>query len=412
VELNAGQKKIVLLTSGQPSLNPRLVKEADALAGAGYAVTVLCAYWNDWGTAMDEKLLPQKKWRALRVGGHPVHKPITFFFSRVLHKIAVLSAQKFKIAFFNDWAIARGSYFLIREAKRCEADLYVGHNLGALPATLKAANKYQKPCGFDAEDFHRYEISDDDTDSGVMLKVAIENKYIPRVNYLSASSPYISQAYHDLYKGKMPATILNVFPVDESVPTPQRSEGAVVKLFWFSQTISAARGVGDCINALRMINNPAIELHLLGYIDAETKRQLTDTASYGISLVFHDPIAPNEIIKFASKFDIGLATEDRTPYNRDICLTNKIFTYMQAGLAVIASDTTAQQGLMNDYSDAGKVYEQGNVQSLANAISYYAGNQDDLYAAKKASYNIARGELNWEKESEKFLALVKKTLAG
>ena len=412
MELNAGQKKIVLLTSGQPSLNPRLVKEADALAGAGYSVTVLYAYWNDWGTAMDDKLLPQKKWRALCVGGHPVHKPITFFFSRVLRKIAVLSAQKFKIAFFNDWAIARGSYFLICEAKKHKANLYIGHNLGALPATVKAANKYQKLCGFDAEDFHRFEISNDSADTGVMLKVAIENKYIPQVNYLSASSPDISQAYHDLYDDKVPVTILNVFPVDKSVPTPQRSEGAVVKLFWFSQTVSAARGVSDCIDALRMINNPAIELHLLGFADADTKRELTNSAGDNVNLIFHDPIAPDEVIEFASKFDIGLAMEDRTPYNRDICLTNKIFTCMQAGLAIIASDTTAQKGLMNNYPEAGKIYKNRDIQSLANAISYYADNMDNLYPAKKASYDAARNELTWEKESEKFIALVQETLAN
>ncbi|MEP6614288.1 MAG: hypothetical protein ABJA76_20435 [Mucilaginibacter sp.] len=412
MELNAGQKKIVLLTSGQPSLNPRLVKEADALAGAGYVVTVLYAYWNDWGTTMDDVLLPQKKWRAIRVGGHPVHKSITYFFSRVLHKVAVLSAHKFKIGFFTDWAIARSSYFLIREAKKHEAALYIGHNLGALPATVKSAKKYQKLCGFDAEDFHRYEISDDNTDSGVILKVAIENKYIPPVNYLSTSSPCISQAYHDLYNEMSPVTILNVFPVDESVRVPEAGNKAGIKLFWFSQTISAQRGVGDCINALKLLNNPAIELHLLGYADAEIKQQLKNSAGHSVSLTFHEPIAPDEIIEFASAFDIGLAMEDRTPYNRDICLTNKIFTYVQAGLAVIASNTIAQQGLINDYPGAGKIYEHGNIQSLVQAISNFYSNRDDLYSAKKASYNIARNELNWGKESEKFIALVKETLAS
>lgn len=62
-------KKIVLVTSGQPSLNPRLVKEADALVEAGYEVTVIYQYWNEWGTDLDKVLLPQKKWKTIRVGG-------------------------------------------------------------------------------------------------------------------------------------------------------------------------------------------------------------------------------------------------------------------------------------------------------------------------------------------------------
>lgn len=399
-----------MLSSGQPSLNPRLVKEADALCAAGYAVTVLYAYWNKWGTAKDDKLLPQKNWQALRIGGHPVHKPITYFFSRMLHKLSVLFAQKFKIAFFNEWAAARGSYFLIREAKRHKADLYIGHNLGALPATVKAAKIHQRPCGFDAEDFHRYEVSDDRTDSSVILKTAIENKYIPRVNYLSASSPAICQAYHDLYPALSPVSILNVFPVEESVPCPRTAKTATIKLFWFSQTVSPARGVKDCIDALRFINNPAIELHLLGYADDETRQQLIVFASDSVTLVFHHPVAPDEIIPLASSFDIGLATEHRVPRNRDICLTNKIFTYLQAGLAIIASDTVAQQALMSDYPGAGLIYKNGNMQSLAQAISYYFSNRDDLYTAKKTAHSIARLDLNWEKEGVKFLQLIKNTL--
>ena len=50
--------KIVLISPGQPSLNPRLVKEADTLAANGYDVTVLYSYWNDWGAKFDKTLLP------------------------------------------------------------------------------------------------------------------------------------------------------------------------------------------------------------------------------------------------------------------------------------------------------------------------------------------------------------------
>src|SRR6202042_3813339 len=103
---------------------------------------------------------------------------------------------------------------LIREARRHKADLYICHNLGALPATVNAAKVNNKPCGFDAEDLHRYEESDNDDDSGVILKTYIESKYIPQVSYLTASSPGINDAYRQLYKDKTPVTLLNVFPVD------------------------------------------------------------------------------------------------------------------------------------------------------------------------------------------------------
>jgi hypothetical protein len=156
------KSKIVLISSGQPSLNPRLVKEADALTEAGYEVTVLYAYWNEWGTKYDELLLSKKKWKAVRVGGDPQKQFLTWFFSRLIHKASKAILEKAgNFNYFSEYAIARASYFLIKEAKKHKADLYIGHNLGALPATVKTAKFYKKPCGFDAEDFHRQEITDD-----------------------------------------------------------------------------------------------------------------------------------------------------------------------------------------------------------------------------------------------------------
>ena len=397
-----------MITSGQPSLNPRLVKEADSLAEAGYKVTVLYAYWNDWGTGLDKPLLIKKKWRAIRVAGDPQQKPITFFVSRIIHRLSVLITRKFKPGYFARFAIARSSFFLIREARK---HLYICHNLGALPATVRAAKAHQKPCGFDAEDLHRYEESDNNDDFGVILKTYIENKYIPQVNYLTASSPGIGDAYHQLYKDKMPVTLLNVFPIDYNIPVPAFVESTTIKLFWFSQTVDHGRGLDNCLKALQIINNPSVELHLLGFVSEEVRQEIISSTGGKINIKFHYPISPDEIVSFAAQFDIGLALEDSVPLNRDICLTNKIFTYIQAGLAIVASDTTAQSALLGKYPGIGQVYKKGDTQMLATLIENYNNDRHELNKAKKASWDIARSVLNWEKESEKFLNIVKDTLA-
>jgi len=38
-------KKIVIVTTGQLSTNPRMLKEVDALLGQGHQVKVLYSYW-------------------------------------------------------------------------------------------------------------------------------------------------------------------------------------------------------------------------------------------------------------------------------------------------------------------------------------------------------------------------------
>ena len=79
-------KKIVLITSGQPSTNPRLVKEADSLVEEGYDVLVIYQYWNAWATKADKELLKEKKWKYLEAGGNPERKFI-FLVTKILHKV-------------------------------------------------------------------------------------------------------------------------------------------------------------------------------------------------------------------------------------------------------------------------------------------------------------------------------------
>lgn len=135
--------QILLITSGQPSLNPRLVKEADTLSSAGHNVTVLYAYWNEWGTKFDCALLKSRKWTAVRIGGAPKQNKLSYFLSRLIHKLATIGAKKLSIPIFAEAAIARSSFMLSIAAKKYQADLYIAHNPGALPAAVKAARHHQ-----------------------------------------------------------------------------------------------------------------------------------------------------------------------------------------------------------------------------------------------------------------------------
>ena len=404
-------KKIVLITSGQPSLNPRLVKEADSLAGAGYDVRVLYQYWNDWGTQLDKKLLSSKKWQAIRVGGTPQANKIVYWQSRLRHK----AGQKLMALFgfkspFAEMAIGRCTSLLVNEALKHKADLYIAHNLAALPAAVIASKNNSAKCGFDAEDFHRYEVNNDDNNADVKLKKLIEDKYLPQVDYLTTSSPNISDAYRKLYAISL-HTILNTFPSEVNLK-PTDAVAGKLRLVWFSQTVAADRGVGDCIQALLKINLPDIELHLLGHASNVIKSELLALAGNAMSVTFYPPIPPDDITAFASQFDIGLAMENGVPKNRDICLTNKIFTYIQAGLALIASDTIAQQQLLNDYPGIGVLYKKSDITSLADAISYFYHHPAELKNARSIATKVAGGVLNWEIESQKFLELIKNTLSG
>lgn len=406
------RKKILLITSGQPSLNPRLIKEADTLINAGYDVMVLYSYWNDWGHALDKALLESKKWKSLCIGGNPQNKGLTFIFSQLIHKGAKIIVRKVGlIGHFPELAIARGSFFLMREAKKHKADLYIGHNLGALPAIVKAARRHRAKYSFDAEDFHRQEIDNNDNSCHFKLSKCLEDRYLKDADYFSVSSPQIAKAYQQLYPNLNPVSIRNVFPINKDIKQRIINTTRPIRLFWFSQTIGISRGLNDIAKALEFLKAYHFELHLLGYIPNEYKQQFIDSELNGMGNVFfHPPVPPDELIYFASQFDIGLAVERSEPLNRDICLTNKIFTYLLAGLAIVASDTAAQTNFLNENPTVGDIYQKDDLQSLVDLLSNYYLNRNRLFDTCESSLKIGVEQLNWENESQKFKNLVKQTL--
>jgi glycosyltransferase involved in cell wall biosynthesis len=405
-----GQKKVLLITSGQPSLNPRLVKEADALANTGYNVTVLHTYWNNWGADFDKKLLPAKKWQAVCVGGDPANKRRVYFLSRLISKIAQSVSNKTKGKLMADWAAARATYFLIREAKKHQADLYIGHNLGALPAVVAAARANNKPCGFDAEDFHRNETSDDSANADVVLKTKVEDKYLPLLNYFTTSSPQIAEAYQVLYPLLKINTLLNVFPAGQNKIRHRKDPGPL-KLLWFSQTIGPNRGLQDIVGAMQLLDKEPYELHLLGSKLHTSPNFIKTLTGSGINLQMHDPIHPDDLTAFAGRFDIGLALEPGFSINNNLALSNKIFTYMQAGLAIVASDTAAQQDLLSKNPTIGRLYPKGNAKALAAVLANYNQDREKLISTQNEALRLSHSQYNWEVESQKFLAIVKQTLS-
>jgi len=412
------KNKIVFITSGQPALNPRLVKEADALTATGYQVTVIYQYWNDWGTEMDRQLLPSRKWKAVHVGGSPKGKKALYLATRIQHKTAKTLVKWFGLKHkLAERAAGRCVFLLLKEALRQQAGLYIAHNLAALPVAVLAAKKNKVKCGFDAEDFHRNEISNDPNDPDVRLKTFLEEKYIPKTNYLTASSFPITELYQKLFSFKKITTILNVFPIAKEVQLSVTKANEPLKLFWFSQTIGLNRGLQDVLSALKTLENEQIELHLLGFLSEETSIGIQDFIaglkfSKKTAVIFYSPVSSENLPIFAAQFDVGLALEPGFCRNNDAALSNKIFTYLQAGLAVAASDTVAQKQFLNENPDLGFCYEKGNGQQLANILKRFIEEPDLLQKTKLAAYQAARSHYNWETESVKFLKVVEETLAS
>jgi glycosyltransferase involved in cell wall biosynthesis len=120
-----------------------------------------------------------------------------------------------------------------------------------------------------------------------------------------------------------------------------------------------------------------------------------------VRVVHHDqdPLASAD--RLCRGYDIGLALEQVHILNRDLCLCNKVFSYMLAGLAIVCTDTKGQRPLAEDLGDGALLYKPGDVAVLAAGLRRWAEDPGALFRARQASWQAAERRWHWEHPRER-----------
>jgi hypothetical protein len=406
--------RICLVTTGQLSTNPRLFKEATALSDAGHEVRIVATRFQPWA-ANDEAELWRPEWR---------RELIHFGAAASGPRRGYLSLRRKLFERLGRWfpespaLAARGMIYVLpeltRAASREAADLYIAHNLGALPAAALAAARHRAALGFDAEDFHRGEVGEGEKEA-IRVRALIEDHFLPRCDYVTAASDGILEAYRVLVDIERGLTLLNVFPLADRSHfvgaenlRAEKPEGRR-SLYWFSQTIGPARGLEDAVRALRELPDDIV-LTVRGDWAAGYERELRGLAErigVGTRLLKLERCPPNELIRRTAEHDLGLAAELPGTLNRQICVTNKLFTYLTAGVPFVASATEGQAAICERIPGPSRLYRPGNPTELAAGVQALLADE----VARRTAGQAGETLFNWDMEKSRFLAMVDEVLA-
>jgi glycosyltransferase involved in cell wall biosynthesis len=403
-------RKVCLVTSGSIGSDPRLIKEAHALVGAGAVVRVVAVGWKSPVDAVerDAVVLARVPWAC------DLLDPGTIFSQRV-RSVARRAARALWTAGVRTETIARVSYQpligrLGRLAKSKHADLFIAHNLPALPATADAARFHAAKLGFDAEDFHSGQFADSQ-DPDANCARYFEGRYLPHCDYVSAASDGIGDAYSTAYEIRKPVTILNVFALDLAPPDAASARSSP-SLYWFSQTIGAGRGLELALRAIAASRSRPV-LHVQGSSSGtypDSLKRLAHSLGIADRIAFLPAAAPDDLPRIAAQFDAGLATELADTPNRRICLSNKVFTYLLAGIPVLATDTPAQTELAAELPTVLRLLPLDDPRRWAEIIDALLLDAPTLASARLAASAAARNRFNWDLESRRFLDTASRVL--
>lgn len=393
--------RILFITTHNLASNPRLVKEIDLALSNNFQVSVVCYEFENWSKELNEKIKLKLGTDIEYISIPGGHKPIVPWVISTL--ISILSNMLFKLTSLNFSGYSnKRTWLLLKSFKKVsnKIDLIVAHNPGSFYPALQFSKSKNIPFGIDIEDYHPGETRD-------RLEIkkikSLQSLVFPSAQYLSAASPLILANVLKDFEGERvnkTEVIFNTFSSAEfSIPKELNGK---LKLVWFSQHISFGRGLEKVIFSIEQYNSE-LELYLYGKLDNAFYHQFLVNHK---NIIIKSPVSQQILHNELSNYDVGLAIEDGTAnYNRELCLTNKIFAYLQSGLFILASDTPAQNSFIKSYPDHGVISRMDH-NSLSDIILFLVTNKANIRNHKRDRFSSAFSA-SWENESNKLLEIWK-----
>ena len=406
--------KVCLITPNHISTNPRLVKEATALSEAGYLVHLVFSQHVTEAVREDIKILsknPEWTYDYLNWSDGNFKTKSWRLFSGLQQKIGSLLNKKINWLLLEKIELNRNYFFQLGAAVKSKPDFFIAHNAGALAVAGDAAERLGCGFGFDAEDFHRGQLLPPGEKEAV---IKLEDFYIKKATYVSAASPLIAMEYDELYE--ITTTVINnVFPLIKPPVEIVSERAEALKLFWFSQSVGLDRGLQDVFAAMKKVEQLQLEFHIFGNISPsvleEFKRLLQQLKFSDEPKVYlKGTLSPDELLHEAKNYDIGLAIEPGFCRNNEIALSNKIFTYLLGGNAIIFSDTPAQLYFYQTNPGIGCLYKVGDHETLASHLKTYYYDRGLLQTHKQNSFLSFCEEHNWNQVKKDFLRQISSCL--
>ena len=401
--------RICVVTAGHLSTCPRMLKAADALAGAGHQVRVVSTSFVDWAADADADVRRRRPgtwaWTLVdyrHAAGRTIRRRAgaRLRAAQILARIGGIRRAPLPLV---ARAYSRMHPELVRAALAGPSDFLYGGSAGALAAVAEAGRRAGVPYALDLEDFHSAEQDDSPASrASHALAARIERDVLGGAAFLTAASPAIAGAYADTY-GVRPIPVHNTFPLPARAPdlTPTLGEG--LRLYWFSQTVGPRRGLEDAVRAMGRGAIPG-ELHLRGEVGAEYFESLIRLAASeapALKIVHHRPAPPDSMVDLCAGYDVGLSLEQGHVPSRSLCLTNKAFVYMLGGLAVAFTATPGQRPVAESLAEGAAISAPGDVAGLATALGRWAQDKALLGRAKAAAWAAAQRRWHWEHAADR-----------
>lgn len=395
-------KKLLFITTSSLAANPRLVKEFESLKN-DFNCFVLCFKHQDWSLELSEAIKNKNpEVHFIEIDRHvDIYQTLL---SKIIHKVSIafnsIFSKNLKVFAFASNDKTLQLYLKTKSlSKKNNFIRVIAHNLGAFYAAVKLSEEKCIALQLDIEDFYPGEALYFNKSKEKQNRMQLMSHSFLKADSITYASEGIAlecQKRFEIRAETQQCTILNVFIADDFIE-PIKKNPEPIKCVWFSQHIGPNRGLEQIFKTAENLKD--IEFHLIG----NCNHKYLDGQDLSANIKFHDSMMQKDLHKFLSQMDIGLALENAmADHNRNICLTNKILAYAQAGLYILATDTFGQNQFLNSLE-----YTAGIIMTSSLQVELQNLNRLELQSTTKIGRWEKAKSYSWDKEQLKLKALIR-----
>ncbi|MHA7943020.1 glycosyltransferase family protein [Formosa sp. 3Alg 14/1] len=404
-------KNVLFILSGNLSTTPRAVKAIQTLpAGVNCEVVMVnrSKLWKDKDVDIINDL--NVKVNYLELGRSPL---VPWIKATFYQKLATI-LYKFKkdSVWINGFASNKSAIILHQFLKKQEyshIDLIMGHSGGSMFPGYMLSQIIKAPFLFDVEDYHPGESISSDAINEKQRREDLMKFILPKANAITYASPLIGEYTLKLIGGHhCHELVLNGFKEKEFIAPKEKGENDRLKLVWFSQKVGYGRGLENLFEALlglKSLGANSIKLVLIGemddvFFDEKIKPNLNIFKENNVEIECFPALPQPQLHNLLSTFDVGLALEfNEADFNRELCLTNKIITYAQAGLYIFATNTKAQVQFIEKDKNLGIICNQTTF-GVQKSLKKLINNEMEIRSLAVERFRLGK-KFSWEQESKK-----------
>lgn len=387
--------KVCMHVLGQAVTDARVMRAATALVEAGFEISIV-------DVECLRRLPAEEKIRGIRVKH-------------------IVAPDWYTSRRFKPWFLIQVVLMLVRGTFRLlltPADIYHAHDTSALPTTYIAARIRRKPLIFDA---HELPLADEMKYPHWRGLLTLFSRLLaimmPRCAGVITVSPFIAQELQSRYHLSEVSLVRNILEYRVAPKNKRLGQhlefNTGVRIALYQGILHPNRGLNNLVRAARFLE-PDIVIVILG---AESDPILTElevlVSSEGVAnrVKILPPVPYTELLEWTTSADIGLIVNPPNySLNAQMCLPNKLFEYLMAGLPVLVSPLDAVSDIVRTY-DVGHVLSSLAPEDIARGINTMLADSVAYARMRRNALKAAKQDLCWEKESQQLIHLYHQILA-